>query len=79
VKVCPPIVSVADLAAPVVAAAENFTSPLPFPLDPDVIVSQDALLVAVHAHPDPVVTATVPEPPEAGTFCRSGERVYWHP
>jgi hypothetical protein len=38
-----------------------------------VIVSQGALLDAVHAHPVPAVTFTVPVPPSAGTFWLVGE------
>jgi hypothetical protein len=42
----------------------NMTVPFPVPVAPDVIVSQAALLVAVHAQPAPAVTATgVPAPP----------------
>jgi hypothetical protein len=40
---------------------------LPLPLDPDVIVSQEALLEAVHAQPAADVTATLPVPPAAAT------------
>ena len=45
---------VAVLAATVIAAV-----PLPLPLAPLVIVSHDALLVAVQAQPARLVTATV--------------------
>ena len=31
----------------------NLTLPLPLPVAPDVTVIQGALLVAVHAHPEP--------------------------
>jgi hypothetical protein len=37
--------------------------PLPVPLAPDVILSQLALLVAVHVHPLVVVNVTLPDPP----------------
>jgi hypothetical protein len=43
------------------AATEYPTVPLPLPLDPLVIVSQEVLLLtAVQAQPVPAVTATVP-------------------
>ena len=79
VNVLPPIVSVADRAAPEVGAAANCTSPLPVPLAPDVIVSHGALLVAVQAQPGPVAIATEPEPPDAGTLWRSADSVYSQP
>jgi hypothetical protein len=46
----------------VLAVTPNVTVPLPVPLEPPLIVSQDALLVAVHPHPPPVVTVVVDEP-----------------
>jgi hypothetical protein len=61
VKVFPAIVSVpvrADVA--VFAVTENDVEPEPVRLAPAVIVSQLALLVAAHAHPEPAVTETVP-------------------
>jgi hypothetical protein len=36
------------------------TTPFPFPVAPDVTVIHVALLAAVHAQPDPAVTAIVP-------------------
>ena len=67
VNVWPPMVSVPLRAFPVFAAMVNDTLPLLVPLAPAVIVSHDALLTAVHAHPDPAVTATVvPAPAPAG-------------
>jgi hypothetical protein len=45
------------------AATAYDTVPFPLRLDPDVMVIQLALLLAVQAHPDPVVTETVPFPP----------------
>jgi uncharacterized protein YhhL (DUF1145 family) len=66
VKLRPAIVSVAVRAAVVVfAAAVKVTVPLPVPFDPAVTVTQLAPLVAVHAHPVVVVTATLPVPPAA--------------
>jgi hypothetical protein len=48
------------------AAIVKLTVPLPLPLAPAVIVSHEALLVAVHAQPAGAVTATgVPAPPAA--------------
>lgn len=43
-------------AVPVLFAARNDTTPFPVPLDPDEMVSQAALLAAVHGHPDAAVT-----------------------
>jgi hypothetical protein len=60
------MVSVAVLATPVVLpAAVNPTPPLPVPLAPLVIVTHDALLVAVQGHPGAAVTDTTPVPPAA--------------
>ena len=53
------MVSVPTRARPVFAAAFTVTVPLPLPLAPDVIVSHDALLVVVHAHPEAADTATL--------------------
>jgi hypothetical protein len=76
VNVCPPIVSVPVLAAPVFAAAANATVPLPVPDAPPVSVSHGALAVAVHAQvPADAVTATEPEPPVSATLCPVGEIV----
>jgi hypothetical protein len=47
-------------AAPLFAAALNPTEPLPVPVAPDVTLSHGALLAAVHVHPLPAVTVTVP-------------------
>jgi len=75
-KVWPPIVSVAVLAVVVVLdAAVNPTLPEPEPLAPLVIVTQEALLVAVQLHPVAVVTITVPLPPAAGSDWLVGEIV----
>jgi hypothetical protein len=43
------------------------TVPLPEPLAPPVTVIQLALLAAVHAHPAPMVTPTLPLPAAAAT------------
>lgn len=79
VKVCPAMRSVADLDGPLVPATLNRTSPLPVPLDPDVIVAQAAELVAVQEQPEPAVTVTVPDPPLDGTDWRWGEIANVHP
>ena len=69
-----PIVTVADSAAPLFAAALSVTLPLPVVGDPPVTVSQPgALLVAFHVHQLPVVTAIVTVPPFAETGCEAGE------
>jgi len=73
------MVSVALRAGPVVGATENSTVPFPFPEPPLGIVIHDALLVAVHSHPAPVVTATVPEPPVCSTERESGSMLTWQP
>ena len=72
VKVWPPMVSVALRPAPVLAATENATVPLPVPLAPDVIVIHGALLVAVHAHPLVAVTVTEPVPPPTAMSADEG-------
>ena len=50
---------------PLLAATENWVTPLPAPLAPLLMVIQASLLVAVHAHPVTVVTFTLPVPPLA--------------
>jgi hypothetical protein len=40
------------------------TVPLPVPELPDVIVTHEALLAAVHAQPAPAVTVTLADPPD---------------
>jgi hypothetical protein len=67
------MVSVPDRDGPVVAAAVNDTVPDPLPLAPDAMVIHEALLDALHAHPAPAVTATLPLPPDEGTVCVSGD------
>jgi hypothetical protein len=67
VNVRPPIVTVPVRAAPALADTFNITVPFPLPLAPDVIDSHGALLIAVHAQPAVVVTATlIPVAPAAG-------------
>jgi hypothetical protein len=74
VKVCPPavIVPVRELVA-LFAATLNATVPLPEPLAPLVIVIHDALLVAVHAQPLPLVMLNDPVPPLETTLVEAGE------
>ena len=48
-------------------AAVKFVVPLPLPLEPLVIVSHEALLVAVHVQPVCAVIAGAPIPPLAAT------------
>jgi hypothetical protein len=67
-NVCPAIVTVPERAA-VVGATVSLTVPSPEPLDPDVIVTQLTLLVAVHAHPAAAVTLTATSPPLASNCC----------
>jgi hypothetical protein len=40
---------------------------------------QEALLTAVHAHPEPAITLKLSEPPPAGGFELPVERAYEHP
>jgi hypothetical protein len=73
VKVRPATVNVPLRAGPVAAPALYCTSPLPLPLDPDVMVSHEALLDAVQPQPALVVTDTLPVAADAGTDALSGE------
>lgn len=79
VKICPAIVIVPFRAGPVVAAAVNWTSPLPLPLAPDVIVSHGTWLAAVQMHPGPAVTATFPVDAADESVADVGAIVYAHP
>ena len=74
VTVCPAMVNVpvrGDVT--VLAAMEKATVPLPFPLAPDVIVSQASLLVAVQAQPLGDVTVALLEPAVAAGFRDVGD------
>ena len=53
---------------PVLGPTANATEPLPLPLDPDVTVIHDALLVATQGQLVCVETATEPAPPAAATL-----------
>ena len=54
------------------------TEPLPLPVAPALIVIHGSLLVAVHAHPVPAVTATVSVPAAAVRLAEAGEMVSVH-
>ena len=73
VAVCPATVIVPDRLAPVFAATDSATLPLPVPLAPAVIEIHVAFVVAVHAQPDPAVTVSgVAVPPDAAIDCAPG-------
>jgi hypothetical protein len=77
VMLCPAMVSVPVRAVPLFAEALNPTEPLPVPAAPDVIVSQEALLTAVHAHASDVWTEIgAPAPPAAAIDVVSGVMAY---
>ena len=61
--------------APVLAATEKPTVPLPLPVAPEVIVIKDELLTAVHAQLPVDVTLTIPVLPEAPKFWLDGLRL----
>ena len=73
----PAIVS-ATVLAPALefGCAVNETVPEPVPLEPLEIATHDPPLVAVHAHPELVVTVTEPGPPAAGNVTLVGAIVY---
>ena len=54
------------------------TWPLPLPLAPPVRVIHEALLLAVHAHPEPAVTPTVAEPAADPSVAPTDESVKVH-
>ena len=60
----------------VLAAALNATALVPVPLAPDVTVSHDALLLAVHPHPLVAVMVTEPVPPADGSDWQFAESAY---
>ena len=65
VNVWPAIVRVPERASPGLTATLNATGPSPLPLEPEVMVTHDALLPAVQAQLVPAETTTVPVPPAA--------------
>jgi hypothetical protein len=60
------------------AAMVKATVPLPLPLAPEVIVSQESLLVAVQLQPAIVVTVAALDPPVAAGFTVVGDTVNTH-
>jgi hypothetical protein len=73
VKVCPAIVIDPLRPAPVFAATEYPTEPLPVPVLPEVMLIQPSLLAAAQPHPVPAVTLTLPVPGLAGNEALVGE------
>jgi hypothetical protein len=72
----PPTLSVpARSAAALFGPTATLTVPDPVPLEPLVIDIQARSEVAVHAHPDAVVTATEPVPPSAANESEGVESV----
>jgi hypothetical protein len=73
VKVCPAIVRLPVRTLPVLAVAANVTAPLPVPLVPCVMLSQESVVDAVHAQPGAMLTAIDgPAPPAADTVALDG-------
>jgi hypothetical protein len=70
------IVTVPVRAAPVFAVRLRATDPLPVPVAPEVTVIHAALLVAVHEHPSPVITLTVPWAASGPMLASVGEIEY---
>ena len=60
----------------VFAVAVKVTVPFPFPLAPPLIVSQPALLVAVHPHPPGAVTPVVEDPAADVSVAEVGDTLY---
>jgi hypothetical protein len=75
----PVIVNVADRAGPLLAATVNWTVPLPVPDAPWVTVRNVALLTAVHAQVDAVVTVMAAVPPAAPNAVVVVPVMIWHP
>ena len=72
-KVLPATVKAAVLAAPVFAATEYFTVPLPVPVEPDEIVAQETPVDALQEQPLVAVTEIVPVPPVLAKDALEGE------
>ena len=72
------MVRLALRAGPLLALAAKPTVPLPFPELPEVTVSHDALLLAVHVQPVGTVTATLLLPAEAVNEALVGANVELH-
>src|SRR5688572_1615864 len=79
VNVWPPAAIVPARAAPVLAAAVNWTVPAPVPLLPEVIEIHGAAVAAVHAQAPAVLTVNDPDPPPDGTVWPAGEIVKVQP
>lgn len=77
VTLLPAIVSVAERVEDD-AADENATLPGPVPAEPLVIVSQVALLAAVHGQPAVAVTVIEPVPPPLERLTLVGETANEH-
>jgi hypothetical protein len=73
------MVTVPVRAPPVLAAIVMVTLPLPVPLLPDVTVTNDALLTAVHAAAQKVETVMVVVPPLASALTVVAVSEYKHP
>jgi hypothetical protein len=73
VNICPAIVAVPDLGAPVFSWIASLTEPFPVPALPESTASQGTLAEAVQPHPAGAVTLTLVDPAAAGTETRSGE------
>ena len=79
VNVCPAIVIVPVVVAPVFGATEKATVPLPLPLAPVVTVIQEALLTAVHSQPRLLVIPTLPVPPNCPMLKLFDDKEYEQP
>jgi hypothetical protein len=65
-------------AVDVLAVTWNVTVPLPVPLEPDTMLTQLALSVAVHPQVEAVATLTVTRPPAADIESSAGVTVKLH-
>jgi hypothetical protein len=72
VNVWPATAKVPERAGPELAATLKAAEPFPVPLPPEVTVTHAAPLLAVHAQPLAVDTATVTVPPVAATAVLDG-------
>jgi hypothetical protein len=79
VNVCPATLSVVLRPGPGLAPTENVTAPAPFPVAPDVIVIQSAVVDTCQPHPPLVITWIVPFPPETSNTCSVGAMLNEHP
>jgi hypothetical protein len=71
----PEIITVPVRAAPVFGSTVKAAAPLPDPVPLPEILTQDALLTAVHVHPAPVLTEVVMGPPAEVTLPALGASV----